>query len=64
MRSLATRHNKKLNLHYYHLEVLERIGARTYQLDLPPYVQIHPIFHISQLKKVIGTNQDTILLPL
>jgi hypothetical protein len=34
--------------------VLQNIGTMEYKLDLPSYSQVHPLFHVSYLKKVIG----------
>jgi hypothetical protein len=36
--------------------VLKRVGQVTYQLALPSQSKLHPIFHVSCLKKVIGTR--------
>ena len=36
--------------------VLKRVGQVSYQLTLPSQSKLHPVFHVSCLKKVIGTR--------
>lgn len=52
--SVAARANHKLSLCYYGpYKVLARIGSMAYCLELPASSQVHPIFHISQLRCTI-----------
>jgi len=50
--SVATRSNQKLSFRYFGpFTILQRIGAVAYKLDLPSTSQIHPVVHVSLLKK-------------
>lgn len=54
-RSLARKRCEKLAPKFYgSYKVLERIREVAYRLSLPPEVEIHNVFHISQLKKLAG----------
>lgn len=42
--------------YYAPFKVLEMIGRMAYKIQLPDDAHIHPVFHVSQLKKHIGNN--------
>ncbi|XP_070041533.1 uncharacterized protein [Nicotiana tomentosiformis] len=46
----------KLSLRYVGLyKIIQRIGQVAYKLELPPEMSlVHPVFHVSMLKKVVG----------
>ncbi|XP_026451503.1 uncharacterized protein LOC113351784 [Papaver somniferum] len=65
--SIHVRRNFKLSSRYYGpYIILERIREVAYRLDLMAGCRIHPVFHVSQLKKKkkIGETQTTVpMLP-
>ena len=48
--------NKLAPKYYGSYEVLQKIGSMAYKLEPPATSWVHPIFHVSCLKKVIGDN--------
>ena len=54
--SVALRKHQKLSLHYFGpFPILQKIGSVAYKLELPKYARIHPVFHVSMLKKFEGS---------
>ncbi|CAJ2651729.1 unnamed protein product [Trifolium pratense] len=62
--SVAKRINQKLAARFYGpFEIVDRIGEVAYKLKLPDHSKIHPVFHASLLKKVIGNYHAQSELP-
>lgn len=52
--SVARRTSQKLGFRYFGpYKIVQRIGQMAYKLQLPPGSLIHPVIHVSQLKKAI-----------
>ncbi|VAI74775.1 hypothetical protein VPH35_123098 [Triticum aestivum] len=47
---------KLQNKYYGAFLIVQKIDNSAYKLQFPEHVQIHPVFHVSQLKKHIGPN--------
>ena len=50
----AKKDNKLSPKYYSPYKVLQKIGTMAYKLELHVASRLHPVFHVSCLKKVIG----------
>lgn len=63
-KTLAHRQSQKPASKYYSpYKVLTRIGTVAYKLQLPDSATIHPVFHVSLLKKKVGNKEVLSTLP-
>lgn len=60
--SMANKLHPKLAARYYASLVLKQVGAVAFKLQLPEQSRIHPVFHVSQLKRAVGTKPIEVVL--
>jgi hypothetical protein len=63
--SVSQRANHKLSFRYFGpYLILDRVGQVAYRLQLPEHARVHPVFHISQLRRAIPPHgQVSTILP-
>lgn len=61
---MVNRLSHNISLKYYGpYLILDKIGPIAYKLQLHPLSQVHPVFHVSQLKRLVGNVTTTNQLP-
>ncbi|EPS68408.1 hypothetical protein M569_06362, partial [Genlisea aurea] len=55
----GTKYSKLHPRYFGPFKIKSKIGELAYELDLPPEVQLHPVFHASRLKACVGEKAGT-----
>ncbi|KAL6493171.1 hypothetical protein OROGR_032930 [Orobanche gracilis] len=64
LKSLAKRLNQKFSPRYYGpYEIEQKLGQVAYKLKLPNDSKVHPVFHVSLLKKSVAPTTNSKPLP-
>lgn len=62
---MPTKLHHKLSARYYGpYLVLKQVGAVAFKFQLPEQARIHPVFHVSQLKRAVGNKPVENALPI
>ena len=62
--TVAVRTSQKLAAKFFgSFPVIGKVGLVAYKLQLPEEAKIHPVFHVSQLKKHVGSGSVQTTLP-
>lgn len=63
-RYVVVRSNQKLSPKYFGpYKIVNKCGSVAYKLELPTGSQVHPVFHVSQLKEAVGNVETSTVLP-
>ena len=62
--SIVARSNNKLSFKFFSpFRILKRVGKVAYHLDLPASAAVHPVFHVSLLKRSPGSQPVSPSIP-